>query len=292
MAGLGFVGLPTAMGTDNPGDVKRVLAHELGHTWEQLHTPCAGPPNVDPGYPYGTGIGVYGFDVAALDLKPPSTSDIMGYCSGPWISDYIYKRVMNYRQATTASAQVASAARQPALLVWGRIVNGQAVLEPAFRIVTRPRLPDRPGPYSVEGIANDGSSLFSLSFEAAEVADDPRGSRHFAFAVPLDQARADRLADLRLSGPGGVASAASLSVARLRKGAALDSIIVRRDADGVALTWNPSARPMIIVRDPDTGEVLSFARGGKGRVKTSKERLDLMESDGVQSRARRIAVTR
>ncbi|HEV2083992.1 MAG TPA: hypothetical protein VGR09_02845, partial [Gemmatimonadales bacterium] len=97
IVGMGFVGLPSALGTDNPADVKRVTAHELGHTWNQLHTPCANPPNIDPDYPYGTGIGVYGFDVAATSVKPPSTSDIMGYCSDPWISDYIYQRVMNYR---------------------------------------------------------------------------------------------------------------------------------------------------------------------------------------------------
>jgi hypothetical protein len=292
IVGIGFVGLPTAMGTDNPGDVKRVLAHELGHTWDQLHTPCAHPPNVDPNYPYDAGIGVYGFDVAALSLKPPSTSDIMGYCSDPWISDYIYQRVMSYRQASPALSRITAGSRQRTILVWGRIVNGRPVLEPAFQVVTRPSLPARPGAYSVEGTAADGSSLFSLSFDVAEVADDPGGGRHFAFAVPVDQGRAARLADLRLSGPGGMASAASLSVARLRAGVAPDSIVARREARGVALEWNASANPMIMVRDPDTGEVLSFARGGKGRVLTTKGSLDLIVSDGVQSEAKRVTVSR
>ena len=112
IVGMGFVGLPSALGTDDPADVVRVTAHELGHTWNQLHTPCANPPNVDPNYPYGTGIGVYGFDVAATSLKPPSTSDIMGYCSDPWISDYIYQRVMSYRAANAAPAQVAGSSKQ------------------------------------------------------------------------------------------------------------------------------------------------------------------------------------
>jgi hypothetical protein len=292
VVGMGFVGAPSAMGTDSPGDVTRVLAHELGHTWNQLHTPCANPPNVDPDYPYGTGIGVYGLDVAANGLKPPSTSDIMGYCSNPWISDYIYKRIMNYRQANPAPAQAASTARQQTLLVWGRIVNGRPVLEPAFQIVTRPSLPAKPGPYSVQGLATDGTSLFNLSFDAAEVADDPSGSRAFAFAVPLDQVRAARLADLRLMAPGGTTSAASLSVARLRTGAAHDSIVAKREAGTVALEWNASAHPMIMVRDPDTGEVLSFARAGKARVWTTKGSLDLVASDGVRSEAKRVTVTR
>jgi hypothetical protein len=178
------------------------------------------------------------------------------------------------------------------LLVWGRIVNGEPVLEPAFQFVTRPRLPDRAGPYSIDGIATDGASLFSLSFSPAEIADDPSGNRHFAFAVPLDQARAARLADLRLTGPGGVATRTALSVARLPNAAAPDSIVARREADGVALEWNVSAHPMIMVRDPDTGEVLSFARGGKFRLHTNKRSLDLIASDGVRSTSRRVTLDR
>jgi hypothetical protein len=292
IVGLGFVGLPSAMGTDSPVDVKRVVAHELGHTWNQLHTPCADPPNIDPDYPYGLGIGVYGFDVATTTLMPPSSSDIMGYCPDPWVSDYIYRRVLIYRAANASAVQVAAPAKQATVLVWGRIVQGQAVLEPAFQIVTRPVLPARPGAYSVEGVASDGTSLFRLSFDPVAVADDPKGSKLFAFAVPLESARAARLADLRLSGPGGVASAAALSVARVPRATAPDSIVARRESAGVAVEWNSSTHPMIMVRDPDTGEVLSFARGGKARVSSAKGTLDLVVSDGVQSRATRIAVTR
>ena len=285
VVGLGFVGAPTAIGTDDPAGATRVVAHELGHTWGQLHTPCGSPPapTIDPNYPYGTGIGVYGFDVAAGTLKQPTTPDIMGYCSNPWISDYIYTRVLNFREAHPAAIQGASAAKEPTVLVWGRIIHGQAVLEPAFQVVTRPSLPVKPGPYSVEGIATDGTSLFSLSFETTEVADDPSSSRHFAFAVPLDQARAARLGSLRLTGPAGAATI-SPRVGALRQTVPPDSIVARREPGRVVLVWNVQAHPMIMVRDPDTGEILSFARGGKARVVTSKAKLDLIISDGVQSR--------
>jgi hypothetical protein len=289
--GTAFLATPTALGGDEPSDVRRVVAHELGHTWNQLHTPCGNPGSIDPNYPYGTGIGVYGFDVAAGTLEPPSTPDIMGYCSSPWISDYIYQRVMTFREASALITQ-SSAAKQPALLIWGRIVNGQAVLEPAFQIVTRPNLPARPGPYTVEGIATDGTSLFRLSFEPAQVPDDPRGSRHFAFAVPLDAAGAARLSDLRLTGPGATAAATSLSLQAARKqgGPVSDAIVARRDAGAVALEWDPSVHPMIMVRDPDSGEILSFARGGKARIATAKGKLDLVVSDQVRSQTRRITV--
>jgi hypothetical protein len=293
VVGKGFVGVPTAVGTDADQDRTRVVAHELGHTWGQLHTPCGNPPasTIDPDYPYGTGIGVYGFDVTAGALKQPTTPDIMGYCSNPWISDYTYTRVLNFRETHPAAIQGALAAKEPTVLVWGRIIHGQAVLEPAFQVVTRPSLPAKPGPYSVEGIATDGTSLFSLSFDATEVADGPSGSRHFAFAVPMDQARAARLGSLRLTGPAGAATI-SPRVGALRQTVAPDSIVARREARGVALEWNASVHPMIMVRDPDTGEVLSFARGGKARVWTTKGSLDLVASDGVQSKAQRVTVAR
>jgi hypothetical protein len=286
--GIGLLAAPAALGTDAASDVNRVVAHELGHTWNQLHTPCANPPAIDPNYPYGLGIGVYGFDVTDRRLKPPSTSDIMGYCPDPWISDYIYKRVMDYRAAHPAGVQTAQSTREPAILIWGRIVNGQPILEPAFHIVTRPQLPERAGPYSVEAVATDGGSLFRLSFEAKEVPDDPSGTRYFAFAVPLDQAGAERLGSLRIDGPAGGASAASRSVGPVSPASVPDSIAVERRGGRVELRWNPSAERMIMVRDPDTGEVLSFARGGRARVTTSKGTLDLVASDGVRSRTLRV----
>jgi hypothetical protein len=279
----------SSLGWDEPSDVKTVVAHELGHVWGQEHSACGFAPDPDPNYPYPNGsIGVYGMDLVGTALKPPSSPNIMGYCPNPWISDYTYARVLGFREDHPLLAGTA----QPSLLIWGRIVNGSAVLEPAFQIVTRPSLPKTTGPYSIQATASDGRTLFSLSFDAAPIADDPRGSRYFAFAVPLDQVRAARLADVRLTAPGGVSSAASLSVAHLRNAATPDPVVARREAGGVVLEWNASAYPMIMVRDPDTGEVLSFARGGKAWVWTTKGSLDLVASDGVQSQAKRVTVTR
>jgi len=234
---------------------------------------------------------VYGFDVTAGSLKARTLPDIMGYCDNPWISDYIYKRVLDYREANAAITQAELAAKQPAILVWGRIENGRPVLEPAFQIVTRPRLPGRSGPYSVTGTAADSSQLFTLSFDVTVAADDTRGNGHFAFAVPLDQRRALQLASVRLSGPGGMALN-TRTAASLQAGAAGPVITARREGQSVVLRWNALALPTIMVRDPDTGSVLSFARGGNARVWTSKGELDLELSDGVKSQRLRLAISR
>ena len=296
IVGMGFIGVPTAIGTDSPNDVVRVTAHELGHTWGRYHSPCGNPGGLDPNepYPYPNGeIGVYGLDVIAASLKPPTAPDIMSYCLNPWISDYTYRKVQAFRQASSMRTQASLSQKQPALLVWGRIVNGQPVLEPGFQVVTRPSLPAAPGPYSIEATASDGSRLFSLSFDAQPVADDPQESRHFAFAVPLDQARAGKLATLRLTAPGARVAGMSPSVARVDRQAVPNDVVVRRETAGaVRLQWNSAAHPMIMVRDPDTGEVLAFARGGDARVWTRKAAVDLDLSDGVQSQRVRRDISR
>jgi predicted small lipoprotein YifL len=302
LVGNAFTGIPTAttaLGWDDTGDASRVVAHELGHIWGRKHSPCNSPPDLDALYPsagpYAGGkIGVYGLDmtppVTAADLRARSNPDIMGYCfDSPWVSDYTYQGVMSYRQANPSA--VLAALPQPSVLVWGRIVNGRPVLEPAFQIVSRPSLPRRPGPYSVTATAADGTQLFALSFEAALGADGPQGGGHFAFAVPLDPARTTRLANLRLAGPGGVV-ASSRPTASLQPGASGSPVTGRREGQSVMLQWNASAHPTIMVRDPDTGSVLSFVRGGNARVWTSKGELDLELSDGVKSQRLRVAINR
>jgi hypothetical protein len=292
IVGNGFVGAPSALGWDNPSDMRRVIAHELGHTWGQLHTPCGTPPGIDPAYPYNSGnIGVYGYDLGTETLKTPSQPDIMGYCNNPWVSDYIYQEVMTYRRTHLLNAQAAEAA-QPCILVWGRIVNGRAILEPTFQIVTRPRMPQSRGPYTLEAQAADGSSLFTLSFDATPTADADQDSKHFAFAIPIDQVRAARVGTMRLTGPGVQLAAVRQSADLLQRGAVQDNITARRETGSITLQWNAAAHPMLMVRDPDSGEVLSFARGGNARVWTGKNAVDLEVSNGVQSHRVRLAISR
>jgi hypothetical protein len=291
LVGRGFLGtFPVAIGYDEEGDRGRVTAHELGHTWERRHSPCGGPTEQDPQFPYASGnIGRFGFDVREGILKQPETPDIMGYCGDPWVSDYTYRGVMDYRG--TAQVRASAARERPSLLVWGRIVNGRAVLEPAFQVVTRPVLPSRAGPYSIEGTAGDGSRVFSLSFDATEVADDPDGARIFAYAVPLEERLAARLETIRLAGPGVGMAAMSASPAALRAAPA-QPVSVMRSAGGVAVRWDAAAHPMIMVRDVRTGGVLSFARGGNVVVPADGGEVELVMSDGVRSRSATVRAPR
>ena len=272
------------------------MAHEMGHNFGRRHSPCgtaAGvDPNIDPDYPYPGGLtGAYGYDLQADVIKSPLLADIMGYCANPWISDYTYQGMLAFRTAGQAAITATAAATpQRCLLVWGRIVDGHAVLEPAFEVVTRPSLPRSRGPYSIEAATDDGSRLFSLSFDASEIADSRRDARQFAFAIPLGGVSGDRVGSLRLTGPGGeaVAVRAPAPPGPLAAARAADTVEARRVGGGVALHWDATAQPMVIVRDPDTGQVLSIARGGEANVITSKRTLDVVVSDGVGSRQVRV----
>ena len=154
IAGYGYIGGQAVVAWDHLPSGRTVAAHELTHNFGRLHAPCGGVSDRDPNFPNSDGsIGVYGYDLSTNTLRLPSSPDLMGYCSNPWISDYNYVGVMDWRgsNSTETGATRATASARPALLVWGRVQNGQLVLQPAFSVVTRPLLPTGGGPYRIRG---------------------------------------------------------------------------------------------------------------------------------------------
>jgi hypothetical protein len=299
VAGVAFVsvsgttpgsGARTALGWDWLPSGGTVAAHELGHNWGRNHAPCGGPAGIDPNYPHSDGsTGSYGVDISPTPVLHPATdSDIMGYCNNKWISDYTYNGVLSYLlNPSTPQTAVASQSVQPSLLVWGHIRNGEIVLEPAFQVNTRPSLPAQPGPYTLEAMNQDGSTAFTLSFTPTEVADAGGSQQNFVFAIPMSATRAARLSSLRVRGGGRQALSLASST-----GAADSAVVQRMGGSHVALRWNATAQPMVMVRDAGTGQVLSFARGGDVEFATSKSQLDLVFSNGVRSHLKRVQVTR
>jgi hypothetical protein len=280
---------------------RNVAAHEMTHNFGRFHAPCGGAGGPDPNFPYAGGtIGVYGYDMTTNTVRPPSTFDLMGYCSSPWISDYNYVGAMQWRQDNAtpdvASASVAGltsdASPRPALLVWGRVERGQLVLEPAFSVVTRPSVPTESGPYRIEGIARDGRTLFSYSFAGDKPADaEDATARQFAFAVPMDEATQAELATIRLRGGSAVAATMQASLAPGGVSAAINAVDATRPAPGaVRVHWGTQGARMALIRDRRTGEILSFARGGYAQIRTQATDLDVILSDGVRSVKRTIQV--
>ncbi|HTQ06603.1 MAG TPA: MXAN_6577-like cysteine-rich protein [Polyangiaceae bacterium] len=161
-AGIGFVaqqndaGHRAAVGIGWSGAQAQVtMAHEVGHNHGRNHAPCVPQgesiSGVDPYYPYqGGAIGVWGYNSnLKMLLNPTGVTDIMGYCSDQWISDYTYDGLVN-RVAFVDGAQ--------------RVVENPAALA-RFRTL----LVDAHGPRW--GLPSDGLVLPEGEPETAEIFD-------------------------------------------------------------------------------------------------------------------------
>lgn len=107
-SGVGFAGRAQA----------DTLAHETGHLHGRYHAPCgAGGP--DRSYPYGDGsIGVWGWSrVTGEFFSPRTTTDLMGYCSPQWVSDYTYQAFFDRAVAVRALYPVRASDERPVRLL-------------------------------------------------------------------------------------------------------------------------------------------------------------------------------
>lgn len=297
IAGLGWVGQAAAIGWDKSGSRAGVLAHEVGHTFGRSHSPCGGAGNPDPNYPtigdYAGGhIGVTGWDVFAPggSLKAASTyTDIMGYCSTQWVSDYVFKKVLGFRKGSSPGL-APQAGVQPGLLVWGRIEGSQVILHPALPVTTRiPAL--EAGSWTWEARDASGKVLVRVPFEPVDLADAPGDPvRGFSFVVPLGRVPEAALHSLHLfEGPQERSRAIRLAPpAAFQAGAPEPAVRVGLDDTAVTLAWDAARHPLVVVRDAATGEILGFQRGGTGRVATGGRAVEVLACDGVQ--AERVAL--
>lgn len=280
VAGIGYIGWPVALGWDR-GSRASVAAHEWGHNFGRRHAPGCGAGNPDGSWPYATGrVSAWGWDAEAGTLKSPEVHyDLMSYCGPEWISDYVYERILDARGSAGGAPARAAGAPVEGLLVWGRIENGRAILEPAFRVeAPAGSLPDR-GRYRLEGHSADGL-LFSFAFDPVPVADAPGSDGHFAFVVPLEASEQERLDRLQLLDDGALAARAA-SPAAAPGSTAVAPQMAALAGGGVEITWNSARRPMALIRDAATGQILSFARGGRVRLDAPVAEVVVHLSNGV-----------
>lgn len=296
VAGLGYVGAPAAIGWDAPG-AQSVLAHEVGHNFGRMHSPCGGASDPDPNYPYPGGtIGVPGWDVFATsnNLKPTTDTDIMGYCANQWVSDYVYKSVVSFRAANSfdiVTAAAVSNAPKSGLLVWGRVENGNLVLEPAFRVPVTGTVV-QPGPYVWEAQDSQGRVLARVPFQTYEVADLPyQSSENFAFVVPMDDTSIAALQSVHVMKDEKELAARQAQNAERMKSATSSLRVADLSGQGAEINWDSTAQPMIMLRDANTGEVRGFLRGGSAEVSDVPAEMEVQLSDGVKSTVVRHART-
>ena len=214
------------------------LAHEVGHTLDLLHAPCGGALGTEPEFPHANGsIGVWGYDFRDGSLvSPERRRDIMGYCyEQGWLSDFYFEKVMAHRQEKEgAPAQALMAAARPKaemLVLWGGVVGGELRIEPVFSMHTSAQLPERVGPYRIEGVSDTGETEFSLSFTPGE---DEYGDKYFLFTIPIEEDWGGSLGRITLTGPEGVVT------------------VDRNDPRSISIVTDPSTgRIRAVLRDWD-----------------------------------------
>ena len=196
--------------------------------------PC-GEADLDPYYPYGSGsIGAWGYDIGVGELVSPATPDLMSHCDSPrWISDYHFAKAIRFRRIDGEATRAATRTSTRSLLLWGGVrADGTPHLEPAFVVDAPPASRPSGNGYEIAGWSDSGEELFSLLFGVPESDGGDGGS--FAFAIPVPPEWAKELAGITLHGPGGETT-------------------LNLDTD----------RPMVILRDPETGRVRGILRGSR-----------------------------
>ncbi|MDE2879420.1 Ig-like domain-containing protein [Candidatus Palauibacter soopunensis] len=240
------------------------MAHELGHNLFLRHAPC-GSADPDPAYPYPDGsIGAWGYDSRdGGSLIPPSTSDVMSYCSPGWISDYSFSKALRYRVSTGADASISPS---QVLLLWGGVDDaGKPFLEPSFLLDAPPALPQSRGDYEIKGYGHEGEELFSLTFGTSEIAHGAGGSG-FAFALPVQPALVDALASITLAGPAGRAA------------------IDRQTDRPMAILRDTNGQVRAILRDPPADIADNSAGVGAGTL-LSDSGIEALVSRGIPERS-------
>ena len=210
-----------------------VIAHELGHNMSLRHAPCGDPAGVDAAFPNPRGeTGAWGYDFEHQGIRFPSTADLMSYCRPQWIGDYGFAKALRYRLEDEAGANATHrVAPTTSLLLWGGVdERGVPFLEPAFVVEAPPRLPGGGGPYEITGMTADGAEVFSTRFDMQPVADG-NGGAGFAIALPVEPGWTEGLAEIRLTGP-----------------------------EGLAVLDTHTDRPMAVLRDPANGQVRGILR--------------------------------
>ena len=336
-SGMAWIGGWSAVGVDWTSPVNGgngnitwrsgTYAHEVGHNLGLRHAPCGGAAGADPYFPYyNGGIGVTGFDVFRNRMFNPGDNnfwtDLMGYCGYDWISDYHYRRALQWRNnndwlngnkmsaaaelelvdrpglmpasgepTPSAAEKTYAAATEDSLLIWGRIEHGRVVLEPAFRVKGAPTPAPAHSDYQLQALDQNGRVMAQQAFVVYQ--SDHGNESGFAFRMQLPKpARtagktgrmAPEFSELRLLQHGTPVVSARSQVA-LTTSKTMRPASLTKSAGKRVLQWDAQTYPVALVRNADTGEVLSFARDGRLELPASAAKtLDVQFGDGIGSR--------
>lgn len=275
---------------------RRTFSHELGHNFSREHAPCGGVANPDPNYPYPNGAlsGTPLFDSLLDDIvSPAGMSDIMGYCSGTWFSDYNFREVQRFVEAQPQPALSVQSAGRAAQIV---TVSGSIGLDGVrFNPVQRLRgvAPvSGAGEYTLRVVTAAGATI-EVPFDAVRVDHALPVEQYFFVQLP-DPGELAEVAVLRSGSALPLAASAAVRVQGQRAPAPAASAWVdwSEDAGALALAWNAAAyRYLSVTHVAEDGERRVLAvllTGGAARIDVADlargGEFEFALSDGLNTR--------
>lgn len=267
----------------------------------------------DPGYPYpGAIIGTPGYDVfnqgEVQTYAPSAWNDVMAYCGNSWVSDYSYKKVLDYRLSgqdptlkAVAGPTAVEAGKRPqtedCLLVQGTInALGELTIGSSFIVNTVPDEEEKEGTYLLE--LKDAKGATQVRFHLEPLRTAHAQGVGFCKAISLKCLKPQGLAgpsetptdfgirELIVSRNGEILGQKrgkpnSHAMMAMRQDV-VEPNAARLDANTVRFTWDASAHPTVMIRN-EKREVISFATGGSIHLATDANRLEVSFSDSLTS---------
>ncbi|MBN2550251.1 MAG: hypothetical protein JXB15_13895 [Anaerolineales bacterium] len=256
VGGLGWLGgsyggprAAVGLGVSDVGpDGYFIGAHEIGHTFGREHAPCDVTP-ADENYPYpGGNIGQYGLYVSAMQLRPATQKDIMGYCTESyWLSDYTYKG-MYVDQERFAVQQITSPVQESLYIRIAFDHLGKASFEPIYSFPARPAAYVEDSPYSIQFVDAAGQVVSSQMVRPIRAETDGLEVQAVHALLPRPSTP---FVQIRLVKEGAILAQKQLAQSDLTSRAA--AVTLESEAQGWLLRW-ASAEPALVRYSADGGE--------------------------------------
>lgn len=278
----------------------RTMTHELGHNLGREHAPCGGASSPDIAFPYpdgGLGPALIYDNVAELIAVISKSSDVMGYCSGSWFSDYNYFHVQSWLESwlypigLPMKEFAQSAPPSVELLeIAGEITGQGARFQPVFGSLGQPS--HGQGDYQLRLRLSDGSQIVE-PFGAVKVADASASLLHFKLKL-LKPALDITVMEILKAGQVLPMIQAKPVVAAQKIADPGPSLVWQEVGDQLQLSWNDSryrylavshhgAAPTLLARQLQGGQaqlsIAALPSGGEWQ---------LVLSDGLNTRLLRV----
>jgi hypothetical protein len=249
-AGIGWIGLFVSLGLADSSDFGinggYIAAHEIGHNLGRDHAPCG--VSGDRNYPYPNGsIGQYGLNINRMQVLSPLTySDIMGYCSKQWISDYTYNAMFSVlRGLPTTGLQTSSGILIRAYLE----DNDEIALDSTYALPGFLDAPSLGSDYSVQFIDSSGQIVSQYPVEVLRAEEPGIQIRSIISLVPAPKGP---ITDIRIAYKGNAVAQRTLTAPLAQE--ALRTPQIEQSKDQITLRWGGPQTPALVRYSADNGE--------------------------------------